>query len=146
MYTSNIAQIKNENFKNVRAALFKSLTEKLANTDNYKNKHIKVAMTTSGLSLTLFNKGLRPTVYSVELDSSAPFFCSAMLDTLSMRQEHRGLKKKYSISIKTLTRFNNNALTESLIELALQPCDGSEEDTNANFTPIGLLYDKKSTT
>lgn len=142
MYTSTrLAQEIKTKYQNVRDTLCKTLIEKLASTDNYKNKHIKVCMTTCGLSLTLFNTGERPTVYNLELNCTTLSFCDIMLDTISMRQGHRGLKQKYSINNKTLI---NTALIETLVELATQPCDGSQEDTNSNFTPLGLLCVKKS--
>lgn len=141
MMTGNkLIQMREQKRIDIRQCMCNAANKALSALDNVKNKHVVLSPATHGLVLTLFNKGARPTVYSLELDTTSINFCRITLDTISMRDGHRCFKTHYSICNTSNT---NKALIETIVELASQPCDGSQEDTDAHFIRLGLLYSKR---
>lgn len=93
----------------------------------------------NGLSLRLHNKGIRPTVYSVEIITDPHGKVSRLvIDTIiAENKDHETLKTSFS-------HGQASHIINLLVRLSKQPCNGDAEDTNANFIPLGLLYSKRT--
>lgn len=99
---------------------------------------VELVKLVSGIALKLYNKGLRPTVYHVDIKfDSYGFASSLVLDTIiAENKSHRCFKTSFSTGVAY-------HITNLLAELSSQPCDGNIDDTLLEYKPIGLLYSKK---
>ncbi|CAH6990025.1 hypothetical protein VCHA53O466_140133 [Vibrio chagasii] len=97
-----------------------------------------VSKSTDGsIIITLHNKGERPTRYTAQVRTCQwGNLQDVVIDTIINKKapEHQMLKVKWN-----LPKQQHNAVNV-LNRLIAQDCDGSVEETNLNYKPIGLLY------
>ncbi len=96
---------------------------------------VVLSKTTTGLSLSLHNKGMRPTVYSVEVKPDRYGFAdNIVLDTIiAENKTHQCLKV-------TWRHHQAIHIINLLASLSEQECDGSRDETLTKYEPLGLLY------
>jgi hypothetical protein len=111
----------------------KPVSHKIDKKDILEAKIPNVSMTTGGgVLVRLHNSGkVRPTTYTLEMDRLTG---TMVLDTIIRKNEnHIGIKVSYG----------SNGLSRALSkmkELGEQESDGSPENTEKYFRPVGLLY------
>lgn len=95
---------------------------------------VEVNATTDGISLKLYNEGIRPTVYHVIINMDKYLEATSLtIETIYYKKDHTSLKTSFSIK-------EAQHIVNLLETLSRQPCDGSKELTLKRFTPLGMMY------